>query len=295
MTPPRGGWALVAAMATGVQVGAAIVATRYVVHDFGASSLALLRYVIAFACLVPFMGRLRFPVCDLVAIVVLGVFQFAVLITLLNIGLRHMSAGRAALIFATLPLLTLLLASLLGREEMTGAKAAGVTITIAGVAGMLGESLFAAAGGREWVGAAAVFGAALCGAVCSVLYRPYLERYPAVRVGAAAMLASVIVLTVPAAAEGLFSSLPHTSPAGWASVLFIGLSSGLGYVLWLWALAHATPTRVTVFLSLSPATAVLFGALLLGEPVTAGTFAGLVAVIAGLYVATRDPARDGQI
>ena len=44
---------------------------------------------------------------------------------------------------------------------------------------------------------------------------------------------------------------------GWLAILFIGVSSGVGYYLWLFALRHATPTRVTVFLALSPLTAAL--------------------------------------
>ncbi|WP_404292827.1 EamA family transporter [Microvirga sp. RSM25] len=71
------------------------------------------------------------------------------------------------------------------------------------------------------------------------------------------------------------------------AVLFIGLSSGIGYVLWLWALKHAAPTRVTVFLSLSPITAALLGVALLGEPFTVGVLLGLAGVVAGLWLATR--------
>lgn len=73
--------------------------------------------------------------------------------------------------------------------------------------------------------------------------------------------------------------------AGWLAVLFIGVSSGIGYCLWLWALGHAAPTRVAVFLSLSPVTAILFGAAILGEGVSAPSIAGLVCVITGLWSA----------
>jgi hypothetical protein len=46
--------ALLAAAATGVQVGAAIVASRFVVAEVPPLTLALLRYVIGLACLLPF-------------------------------------------------------------------------------------------------------------------------------------------------------------------------------------------------------------------------------------------------
>ena len=65
------------------------------------------------------------------------------------------------------------------------------------------------------------------------------------------------------------------------------MNSGIGYYLWLWALGHTSPTRVTVFLALSPITATALGALLLAEPVTAGSLLGLVLVALGLVLAHR--------
>ena len=68
---------------------------------------------------------------------------------------------------------------------------------------------------------------------------------------------------------------------------FIGASSAVGYYLWLWALGHASPTRVTVFLSLSPITSAVAGALLLAEPVSSFFLTGLACVVLGLWLAHR--------
>ena len=46
---------LAASAATGILVGSAMVATRFVVDQTGPASLALLRYAIGFCCLVPFV------------------------------------------------------------------------------------------------------------------------------------------------------------------------------------------------------------------------------------------------
>lgn len=207
MTSSRETAALAAAMVTGVQVGAAMVATRFVAEDIGPGSLALLRYAIAAACLLPFFAAsrsVRFPPRDMAAIAALGIVQFGVLIALLNIALVHMPSGRTALVFATFPLLTMLLAAFLGRERLTAAKATGVLITLGGVAVALGENVFAGARADEWLGALCAFAAALCGAVCSVLYQPYLERYPTLSVSTLAMLASVVFLAALSFAEGFF-------------------------------------------------------------------------------------------
>ena len=162
-------------------------------------------------------------------------------------------------------------------------RSLAVLLTMAGVAVALGEKASVAAGARgEWIGELAVFASALCGAVCSVLYRPYLARYPTLPVSAFAMLASVGFLAVLAAPEGFFGRLPRFTAGGWLAVLFIGVGSGIGYYLWLWALNHTTATEVTVFLSLSPITAAWLGAWLLGERISLDSTIGLALVASGL-------------
>lgn len=295
MTASRGSsWA---AAAVGVQVGAAIVATRGVVGELGPASLACLRYLLALACLLPFAwaarGTARVARRDLPAVMLLGVGQFGLLIALLNIGLQRIDAATAALLFASFPLLTLLVAAALGHEALTWRKALGVVLTLAGVAVVLGPQALAAGPPRgstpelasAWLGQGAVLAAALCGAVCSVLYRPYLRRYPALPVGVRAMAAAVVFLAAWAAFEAPFERIGDVSGAGWAAIAFIGVSSGVGYFLWLWALRHGTASRVTLFLSLSPLTAALLGAWWLHEAVAPRLWLALLLVAGGVGVA----------
>jgi drug/metabolite transporter (DMT)-like permease len=281
----------VAAAATGILVGAAMVATRFVIDQTAPASLAFLRYLIGFCCLLPpvlLSERVRFERRDLLPIGLLGITQFGILIALLNYALQFIPSARAALIFATMPLLTMMLATALGRERLTLVKTLGVLLTIVGVAFALGEKAVERGGAAdEWVGELAVFASALSGAICSVLYRPYLRKYPTLPVSAFAMLASVGFLAVLAAGEGFFASLPRFTAGGWLAVVFIGISSGVGYYLWLWALNHTTPTKVTVFLALSPITAAGLGALLLAESISTMSLLGLACVALGLWLAHR--------
>ncbi len=279
---------MAAGAASGILVGSAMVATRFVIDQTHPASLALWRYLIGFCCLLPpllLSPRVRMERRDLLPIGLLGITQFGILIALLNYALQFIPSARAALIFATLPLLTMILASALGQEHLTLAKTLGVFSTIIGVGFALGEKAVQWGGGaHQWVGELAVLASALCGAVCSVFYRPYLEKYPTLPVSALAMLASVGFLAVLAAGEGFFNSLPRFTPGGWFCVVFIGVNSGIGYYLWLWALNHTTPTKVTVFLALSPLTAAGLGALFLAELVSAMFFLGLGFVTLGLWL-----------
>ena len=277
-----------------MQVGAAIVASRFAVAEVPPLTLAMLRYAIGFACLAPFawkaLAGVRAGAGDLAAMAALGIGQFGILIALLNFGLQHIGAAQAALIFSLFPLLTLLLAAALGSERITPALVAGVLLSIAGVAVSLSPKLGAPQSGHWW-GELAVAGAACTGALCSVLYRPYLQRYPTVPVSAFAMLASVLFLALAALGEQWPARVLAFSAQAWAAIAFIGVSSGIGYYWWLYALKHESPTRVTVFLALNPLTAALLGWALLGEPLHPAAVAALLLIAAGLWLATRPAGR----
>jgi drug/metabolite transporter (DMT)-like permease len=291
MEKPNNPLAVLAAAATGVQVGSAIVATRFVIDQTDPVTLAFLRYLIGFCLLlIPAWRSARgwFNRRDLLPIAGLGITQFGILIVLMNFGLQFIPSARAALIFACVPLLTMSLGALIGHERMTLLKTAGVLLTVVGVGFALGEKvLLPGAAGDGWIGELAVLASALCAAVCSVLYRPYLIKYPTLQVSAFAMFASVGFLALAAGLEGAFASASHITLVGWLAVFFIGASSAIGYYMWLWALGHSSPTRVTVFLSLSPITSAALGALLLAEPISALFVAGLISVILGLWLAHR--------
>jgi drug/metabolite transporter (DMT)-like permease len=285
-----------------VQVGAAIVASRYAVAEVPPLTLALLRYAIGFCCLLPFAWRaLAGAGCDmrpsapanrgrdLLAMAALGIGQFGVLIALLNFGLQHIGAAQAALIFSLFPLLALVFSAALGRERITAALVLGVGVSIAGVALALGPKLQASQS-PHWWGELAVAAAACIGALCSVLYRPYLQRYPTVPVSAFAMLASVLFLALLALAEDWPARVGTFSVQSWTAVVFIGVSSGVGYFWWLYALKHESPTRVTVFLALNPVTAALLGWASLGEALHPAVWGALGLIAFGLWLATRPAA-----
>ena len=289
--------AIAAGTTSGVLVGAAMVATRFVIAETDPASLALLRYTIGTLGLIPpylILRRVRFERSDLLPIALLGIGQFGILIALLNYGLQFISSGLGALLFATFPMMTMVLAATLRLEALTLTKTVGVMLSIVGVGFAVSDNIdLPEQIAGFWPGVLAVLGSALTGAICSVFYRPYLQKYPPLQVSVFAMLASVVFLAFPAAGEGFFNTPPSFTLAGWLAVLFIGLASSLGYYTWLYALKHAPPTRVALFLSLGPVVATAFGSTLLGETVSAVFLMGLATVIAGLWIAHIDsnPAR----
>ena len=284
--------AILAGTTSGILVGAAMVATRFVIAETDPASLALLRYTIGtLGLIIPFllMRRISFDRKDLLPIALLGIGQFGILIALLYYGLQFISSGLGALLFATFPMMTMLLAAVLRLEALTIAKSAGVSLSVIGIGLAVSDNIALPDQiSGFWPGVLVVLASAFTGAICSVFYRPYLKKYPPLQVSVFAMLASVLFLAFPAATEGFFETVPEFTFHGWLAVIFIGIASSVGYYTWLYALKHATPTRVALFLSLGPIIATALGSALLGETVSGIFLIGLISVIAGLWIAHLD-------
>ena len=273
-----------------------MVATRYVVDAAGPGSLGFLRYLVGLVCLVPALWLRpwrRIAGRDLLPIGLLGIGQFAVLIVLLNYSLLHIPAARASLLFSTFPLMTMILSAVLGRERLTMTKVGGSLVTVGGVAIALGGAAMTAQPehGSVWLGTLSALGAALCGALCSIFYAPYVARSSALHVTAFAMFVAVLALAGMAAAEGFFATWPSFTAGEMAAIAFIGVSSGVGFFLWVYALGNAPPSLVTLFLGLGPVTAALGGTALLGEPLPVAALLGLGCVLAGLWWALKPDRR----
>jgi drug/metabolite transporter (DMT)-like permease len=65
-------------------------------------------------------------------------------------------------------------------------------------------------------------------------------------------------------------------------------AGALGFYLWVFALERATPTRVANTITVSPIAAALLGAVLLGEPIGPSLVIGVVAVGAGIWIASTE-------
>lgn len=163
----------VAAITTSLLVGAALVATRFVIGETTPFALAFLRYGIGFGCLIiPTLLGPRTPLArqDWLPIGVLGMVQFGVVVGLLNYALQFIPSARVALLFATSPLMTLVIAVALRRKRANLPRIISVVLAVAGVGLALGESVMRIEPNHvSWLGDGAVLVSAGCAAGCSVL------------------------------------------------------------------------------------------------------------------------------
>ena len=269
--------------------GSAAAITRYLVGNADPVTLAILRWGIGFACLLPvaLLLRVRFPPRrDWLAVAALGLCFFGLFFVLYNIAIGFTTAARASLGLATLPLHTMVVGALLGIEPLTTRKTIGVCVAVLGVVAALASGLSAAPSGA-WRGELIMTGAVMCMAFYNVWSRPFILRSSALGFLTVGMGAGAAALILVGSLTGNVAVLHGFGARQWIAGVYLGVGGGaLAFILWVMALARATPTRVANTMTVNPIAAGLLATQLVGEPITLNLVLGLIAVFAGIWIAT---------
>ena len=225
------------------------------------------------------------------AVGLLAAVQVAGPFLLISAGELEISSALAGILVATAPIFTALLAPWLDEEERSGgSRLVGVVVGMLGVALLLGVDV----GGDDGAlaGALMVIGAGLGYALGGFLLKSRLGDAEPLGVVTATMIASAL-LSLPAALASAPDGLPGAEAT--AAMLALGVGgTGIAFVIFYALIARVGPARALLVTYMAPAFAVLYGALLLDERVTAGTLAGLLLIVFGSWLAAggglRDPA-----
>jgi drug/metabolite transporter (DMT)-like permease len=256
-----------------------------------------LRWGIGFACLLPvalLLGVRWPPRRDWLAVALLGICFFGMFFVLYNIAIGFTTAARASLALATLPLHTMVVGALLGIEPLTKRKTIGVCVAVFGVIAALASGLSAAPAGA-WRGELIMTAAVLCMAFYNVWSRPFIRRSSALGFLTVGMGAGAAVLILVGSLTGSVAALSNLNTPQWIAGIYLGIGGGaLAFILWVMALERATPTRVASTMTVNPIAAGLLATQLVGEPITLNLVLGLVAVFAGIWIATSEAKLRGQ-
>jgi drug/metabolite transporter (DMT)-like permease len=280
----------VAILSSSCGAGAAV-ATRYLIAAADPITLAALRFGGGVLCLLPLalLLRVRWPQRgDWAAVAGLGFMFYAVFFVFYNVALAYTTVARGTLALSTLPLMTMLVGAALGIEALSGRKTTGVLLAMLGVAIALAAGLANAPAGA-WRGDLIMAAATLCMALYNVWSRPYIQRSSALGFLTAGMAVGGGALVLVSVASGGAGKLAGFGATHWIAALYLAAGGGaLAFFLWVYALQHASPTRVANTMTVNPLIAGALAALLLGEPITLNLVVGLVAVFAGIWIATTD-------
>jgi drug/metabolite transporter (DMT)-like permease len=213
-------------------------------------------------------------------LIVTGLFNSAIPILSITWAETRIDSGLTAILQASAPLFSALLAIRFSQDERVyGSRLLGLVVGFAGVALLVGGQ----PNGSILAALAVVF-SAVCYAGAG-LYAARRLRGTSPLVTALGALTAATLATLPI---GLFQ-LPE-QVTGWkvtASMLTLGIAgTGLAYILYYGLIAGAGASRAILITYLVPTFALVYGALLLGEPVTAAAVGGLALVLGGVGLGT---------
>jgi drug/metabolite transporter (DMT)-like permease len=219
------------------------------------------------------------------ALAVLGFGNNAIPFALITWGQTHLASGLASILIAATPLFTVLAAHVLTADEkLSGLKLFGTLAGIAGVAWLIGPDLLMGSAANNAWAELAVLAAALSYALSAIFARRMgsLGLKP-IDIAAGQSTAATVILAPFALIVDQPWTLPLPSGAAIASILGIAaLSTALAYVVYFRILAGAGATNVLLVTLLTPVTAVLLGALILGERLLTRQFLGFGLIAIGL-------------
>lgn len=257
-------------------------------RDLPPFTLVALRVGIAAGCLLLVLRAAGLPLprgrTPWLAFVGMGLLNNAIPFSLIVWGQTQIASGLAAILNATSPLATVLVAHLCTRDErMTASRLAGVLVGLAGVSVMLGPAALAGPGGSV-LAQLACLGAALSYACASVFGRRFARLGIAPLQGAAGqLLASSAVLLPLALLIDRPWGLAMPAREVWAAVAALALlSTALAYVLYFRLLRTAGAVNLQLVTFLIPVSAIMLGVLVLGERLTLDQLLGMALIAAGL-------------
>ncbi|HVO47636.1 MAG TPA: DMT family transporter [Steroidobacteraceae bacterium] len=280
---------IVAALVSSALGGSAGALTRYVIGAIDPVTLAAFRFGIAFLLVLPvaLVVRAAWPRGkDWYGVAALGVLFFCIFFVLYNTALAYTSAAHGSLALSTLPVTTMLVGALLGVEALTPRKTTGVLIATAGAAMALATGLADAPAGA-WRGDLIMMGATLIMALYSVWSRALIARSSRLGFLVAGMGFGAAASVAVALHAGGFVAAQHFGLAQWSAVTAIAaLGGAASFYLWVYALERTTPTRVTNTMTVNPISASVLASVLLGEPLGFNLALGVLAVGAGIWIAS---------
>ncbi len=213
-------------------------------------------------------------------LVLVGLINTAIPFMLFAWAETRIDSSLAAILQAAAPIFTVLLAVRFSHERVSGMRWAGILLGLAGVALLVGSP-----GKGGTLASLAVVLAALCYAIGSTISSRALSGTEPLVIAAGSSVVAAILVT-PLGLTHLPTSIPAWKES--ASVITLGVvGTGVAYIIFFALLRSAGPSRTILVTYVVPGVALLYGVLLLGEPLEAAYLAGLGLILAGVILAGR--------
>lgn len=277
---------LVDLLVLGAIWGASFLFMRVAAPEFGAIPLIAARVGIAAAFLIPVLGRrggLPQLYRSAARLTLLGAMNSAIPFSLFAYAVLSITAGFASVLNATAPLFGALVAFVWLRDRPSPLRIAGLVVGFAGVLVLVWGRLAARGDGGGTAVLAGLSAAVLYGISANYTKKNLSDVDPFVIATGSLIAATVLLLPLA------YFYWPDTSPSrvSWMSAALLGvICTGIAYILYFGLLSRIGPAKTLAVTYLIPAFGVLWGHLLLSEPVTPSMVVGCAVILAGTTLAT---------
>jgi drug/metabolite transporter (DMT)-like permease len=216
-----------------------------------------------------------------------GLLAVALPFSLISFGELAVPSGLTAVLIAPVSLWVAGLAPLLDPSEGVDRRAAiGMAAGLAGVALVVGVESVHSVG--EFLGALAILGASASYGLSGFVVKRRYNALPPIATSFIAITVATL-LTLPLAAATAPGDVPGLLAVG--AVLTLGvLGTALAFVILYVLIGEVGARRAQLVSYLAPGFALVYGAALLGEPITVAAVAGLALILTGVALASRGPA-----
>src|SRR5918997_6220069 len=278
--------------------GGVFLLVKYALRDFSAVEVAFFQALIGalgLFVIVSFQGgAARAQLGDILRrpahALLLGALAIAAPFMLIALGELTVPSGLAGVLVSTTPMFVALFAPLLDSAmEINRRQGVGLAVGLLGVALVVGVHFIGSLG--QLVGALALLGAAASGASSSFVVKLlYKDKGVPASTTSFFALSVASLLTLPPALATAPRELPGTRAV--LAVIVLGLGcTALGYMLYYRLIDNVGEERAALANYLTPAFALFYGVLLLGETLTIWAVLGLILIVAGAEVTLRGAKR----
>ncbi|WP_311886128.1 MULTISPECIES: DMT family transporter [unclassified Pseudomonas] len=271
--------------------GASFLFMRIIAPVIGTVPTGFFRVSIAAVGLLVILGLMRVRwdfKGKLKTVMLLGVINSGIPATLYSVAAQVLPAGYSAIFNATTPLMGVLIGGLFFSEKLTAAKLGGVFLGLFGV-GVLTRAGPVAFDLQLLMGALACLLATTCYGFAGFLARRWLDQAGGLdsRLSALGSMLGATLFLLPLFGYSVITA-PPVSWGGWnvwLSLLGLGLGcTAFAYIIYFRLLSSIGPVKSMTVTFMIPPFGVLWGALLLDEPLSMAHIYGGVLIALALWL-----------
>jgi drug/metabolite transporter (DMT)-like permease len=264
--------------------------TRLLVENIDPFTLSFLRYgltgLILFLLSISYFFKNKFDKVDLIPMSLLGLAMISLFPNFMALGLEHTTASRAGLLYATMPLCTIVIAFFFKIEKITFNKSLAVLIAISGVTFCMSEKVDDNLS-ETLKGDFLMMIGVLAASCFTVFSGKYLKKYGNIQVMIFVMfIGSLINCLVTVIWGSTLQTSFNLEQHEIIAFLMLVIPGGvLMMFCWGKALQLISPTQAAISLGFNPLSAILLGYLILNEPVTFRLAIGFTSIIFAILLA----------